>query len=211
MISDGWPAEDATVLRYGLRRLLLGLPVGVALLAAGAPGCRLATRTDGFGPEWIPVAVTMLLGLGGVILLISRWRARRWVTAFDATGFRWMRCKEVALIRWDAPAGVGVHEAGRLRTLELRPKGETDRDDPRLWLFVRDGEPLRPDLPRLRYSVSIWPSGGRHAVSAGCLRWAPDLWSGGERVAPGSGGNPDVKGHRRRTRGTGRRPVTPAR
>ncbi|MFF4540584.1 hypothetical protein [Streptomyces aureus] len=42
MISDGWPAEDATVVRYGLRKLLFSIPVVLVLFAFGASGCALA-------------------------------------------------------------------------------------------------------------------------------------------------------------------------
>ncbi|MFF4540585.1 hypothetical protein [Streptomyces aureus] len=162
---------------------------------------------EDIGLAWILVVVLTAMGPVGVILLVSRWRAR---VTMDPAGVHVSWRGRSTTVAWDSPAGVGVHDQGRLRTLELCPKSEIDRDDPLLWLFVRDIEPLRPELPRLRHSVSVRPSDGRNAVAAGCLRWAPDLWFGGQRVAPGFSGNPDIKGHLRRTREAGGRAVTPA-
>ncbi|MGW3629543.1 hypothetical protein ACWD7F_05155 [Streptomyces sp. NPDC005122] len=93
MIPGEWPGEDATVLRYGLRRLLLSPPIVVVFLAGGGTGVRFAFREDGIGAGWIPLAMLMAMGLGGLGLLVSRWRARGWVTAFDSTGFWWMRAR----------------------------------------------------------------------------------------------------------------------
>ncbi|MFJ5267466.1 hypothetical protein [Streptomyces sp. NPDC088358] len=203
MISGEWPAEDATVLRYGLRRLLLSLPVMVVFLAAGGTGLWFAFRDDGIGAGCTPLAILLAMGLGGLIQLVFRWRARHWVTAFDSTGFWWMRGKETALIRWDSLAGVGIYEAPLLRTLELCPKAEIDRDDPLLWAWVRDHDPLRPGLPRPRHRVPIRPAAARHAVAAGCRQWAPRLWFGGERMPLGYDGESDRKGHRSRGGGAG--------
>ncbi|MFD9459630.1 hypothetical protein [Streptomyces sp. NPDC060027] len=162
MIAGKCPAEDATVLRYGLRRLLFGLPLGTANLGVGGMGCWIAADSGGIGLAWILAGPLMAVGLGGVFLLVSRWRARHWITAFDATGFWWMRGKEVALIRWDSLTGAGIYWARSpkdfIRTVELCPRDEIDRDDPLLWRFVRDTDPLRPDLPRLRYRVDVGES-----------------------------------------------------
>ncbi|MEU0039946.1 hypothetical protein [Streptomyces sp. NPDC006333] len=210
MISGEWPAEDATVLRYGLRRLLLSLPVVVVFLAGGGTGLWLAFRDDGIGAGCIPLTLLMAMGLGGLIHLVSRWRGRQWVTAFDSTGFWWMRGKETALIRWDSLAGVGIHWA-RTRnhavfTVELCPRDEVDRDDPLLWKFVRDTEPLRPGLPRIRYRIDVGDS--HKAYEKAFVRWAPELWFGREEQPMSYRGWPDETGHRERTAG---RTDTPAR
>ncbi|MFG2419566.1 hypothetical protein ACGFWD_11005 [Streptomyces sp. NPDC048448] len=201
MISGEWPAEDATVLRYGLRRLLLSLPIVVVCLGGGWTGLWFAFRDDGIGAGWIPLAMLMAMGVGGLILFVLRWRARRWVTAFDSTGFWWMRGKEAALIRWDSLAGTGMYWARTSHravfTVELCPHGEMDRDDPLLWKFVRDTEPLRPGLPRLRYRIDVGDS--HKAYEKAFVRWAPELWFGRKEQPMSYPGQPDETGHRERT------------
>ncbi|MFD1272581.1 hypothetical protein ACFQ51_14260 [Streptomyces kaempferi] len=201
MISGEWLAEDATVLRYGLRRLLLSLPIVVVCLGGGWTGLWFAFRDDGIGAGWIPLAMLMAMGVGGLILFVTRWRARRWVTAFDSTGFWWMRGKEAALIRWDSLAGAGMYWARTSNravfTVELCPHGEMDRDDPLLWKFVRDTEPLRPGLPRLRYRIDVGDS--HKAYEKAFVRWAPELWFGRKEQPMSYPGQPDETGHRERT------------
>ncbi|SER82777.1 hypothetical protein SAMN05421870_104442 [Streptomyces qinglanensis] len=97
---------------------------------------------------------------------------------------------------WTSPMGRG----GMIHSLELCPEGAIDRDDPLLWRLVRDEEPLRPGLPRLRYRVPL-TSGSRHEVVAAVRRFAPRLWFGESERAPGHIGRPDTEGHRRRTGG----------
>ncbi|MHB9851055.1 hypothetical protein [Streptomyces sp. Tue6028] len=201
MISGGWPDGDATVLRYGLRRLLMSLPIGLLLTAGGVTGVWIGVEHDGNGAGWIPLGMLMAMGVAGVILLVSRWRARHWITAFDATGFWWMRGKETALIRWDSLAGAGIHWArGSKRvvfTVELCPKDEIDRDDPLLWKFVRDTEPLRPGLPRLRYRIDVGDS--HKAYEKAFQQWAPGLWFGRREQPMSYLGGPDHAGHQERT------------
>lgn len=200
MIAGGWPDEDATVLRYGMRRLLWALPVVAVLVAAGVTGVWLAVRDDGIGAGWIPLGMMLVLGVGGVVLFVSRWRARRWITAFDSTGFWWMRGKEIALIRWDSLAGVGIYWARGSKTVvftfELCPKDEIDRDDPLLWKFVRDTDPLRPGLPRLRYRIDV--SNSHKAYEKALRQWAPELWFGRREQPLSYVGAPDHTGHQER-------------
>jgi hypothetical protein len=140
------------------------------------------------------------LGIIGVTLLVSAWRARRWITAFDSTGFWWMRGKEIALIRWDSLAGAGIYWARGSKsvvfTVELCPKGEIDRDDPLLWTFVRDTDPIRPDLPRLRYRIDV--RGSDKLYEKALRQWAPDLWFGREEQPYSYLGQQDRQGHRDR-------------
>jgi hypothetical protein len=147
---------------------------------------------------WALVAMTR--GIGHI------WNQR---VTMDAAGVHVSRRGRSATVPWESLAGVGINGASAFHTLELCPNDEIDRDDPMVWIFVRDGEPSRPELPRLRHRVSIRPDSARHAVAAGCRRWAPGLWSGGERMPGGYAGAPDVKGHRRRTREAARPAVTP--
>jgi hypothetical protein len=216
MIMDRRPDEDATVVRYGVRRLLWALPLVVGYVAVGALGvalARLAVQDNPPGLFWIPIALCLAVGTGGVGLFVSRWRARRWTIALDSTGFWWMRGGETALIRWDSLAGAGVYWARGSKslvfTLELCPQGEIDRDDPLLWKFVRDTDPIRPGLPRLRYRVDV---GYSHKAYEKALRqWAPELWFGREEKPLSYLGSPDDAGHRERTAGQLRRQAAPRR
>ncbi|MEU1194802.1 hypothetical protein ABZ446_01075 [Streptomyces sp. NPDC005813] len=211
MISGGWPDGDATVLRYGLRRLLMSLPIVLLLIAGGVMGVWIAVEHDGIGAGWIPLGMLAAMGVAGVILLVSRWRARHWITAFDSTGFWWMRGKEMALIRWDSLAGAGIHWARGSKTVvftvELCPKDEIDRDDPLLWKFVRDTEPLGPGLPRLRYRIDVGDS--HKAYEKAFRQWAPGLWFGRREQPMSYLGGPDHEGHRERTGAAGRGPREP--
>ncbi|MFI6657540.1 hypothetical protein ACIBL8_18710 [Streptomyces sp. NPDC050523] len=202
MILDGWPAQDATFVRYGLRRLLYRLPFDVVATSFGLAAIWLVVRGGLSVIGWMVVALMLGVGVVGVVQIAFRWRARRWVTAFDATGFWWMRGKEVAVIRWDSLAGVGIYWARgrntRIHSVELCPSHEIDRDDPLLWQFVRDTDPLRPGLPRLRYRIDV---GDSHAAYEKALRqWAPPgLWFGRKEQPLSYAGSPDQTGHRERT------------
>ncbi|MGW3154086.1 hypothetical protein [Streptomyces sp. NPDC001089] len=217
MISHGRPASDATVLRYGVRRLLHGLVYDVVATAFGVAGIRLAVGGDLGVAGWACVVLLLGCGVLGVVRFVRRWRSRRWVTAFDATGFWWVRGEKSAVIRWDSLAGVGIYWARHrntvVRTVELCPLHEVDRDDPLLWRFVRDTDPLRPGLPRLRYRIAVDES--HQAYEKALRRWAPDgLWFGRREQPASYGGAPAHEAHRARSAGrtgsvTGR-PAEPA-
>ncbi|MDT0568935.1 hypothetical protein RM704_15900 [Streptomyces sp. DSM 3412] len=199
MISGAEPAVDATVVRYGLRRFLWSLLFVPVTLVSGGLGVAEAVYgrdSDGLFAIWGPV-VFILMALVFAVPVVSAWRRRRWVTAFDATGFWWMRGKEIALIRWDSLAGVGVYWTHQVFTVELCPRDEIDRDDPLLWQFVRDTEPLRPGLPRLRYRIRL-PHSPKPYEKA-LRQWAPELWFGVVAQPPSYAGRPDRAGHRERT------------
>ncbi|MER5380065.1 hypothetical protein ABT040_07250 [Streptomyces sp. NPDC002688] len=196
MILGRWPDDDATVLRYGMRRLLWALPFVVLFVAIGALGLWVAVPPEGTASGWMLAP----MGVIGVTLFVFRWRARRWTTAFDSNGFWWMRGGEIALIRWESLAGAGIHWARGSKsvvfTLELCPKDEIDRDDPLLWKFVRDADPVRPGLPRLRYRIDVTDS---HKAHEKALRqWAPELWLGRKEQPWSYLGRPDREGHRDR-------------
>ncbi|MDX2523770.1 hypothetical protein ACSCB1_22565 [Streptomyces europaeiscabiei] len=198
MISGGAPAADAAILRYGLRRFLSLLPLGLITLTAGGFGVMgvvSGLRRDGIlGTGWVGVLL-MLVAVAFAVPVVSSWRTRRWVMAFDATGFWWIRGKEIALIPWDSLAGVGIYYA-RHSTIELCPRDEIDRDDPLLWGFVRDTEPLRPGLPRLRYRIGIPHSPNPYEKAL--RQWAPELWFGLVAQPLSYAGQPDREGHRER-------------
>ncbi|MGJ5828069.1 hypothetical protein [Streptomyces ossamyceticus] len=199
MISGGAPAADATIVRHGLRRFLWMLLFAPVTLVSGGLGVNeLMYGGGGSFTRWIAMAF-LLMALLFAIPVVSGWRARRWVTAFDATGFWWIRGKKIALIRWDSLAGVGIYYTHQTFTVELCPRDEIDRDDPLLWQFVRDTEPLRPGLPRVRYRIRL-PHSFKPYEKA-LRRWAPELWFGLVAQPLSYMGRPDVAGHRERTAG----------
>ncbi|MFE7171804.1 hypothetical protein [Streptomyces sp. NPDC057616] len=208
MISDSRPAPDATLLRYGLRRLLYALPFDLMAMGFGVAGIWLVVRVGHLPVRgWLCVGLMVGMGLLGVLQFVLRWRGRRWVTVFDATGLWWIRGDQAAVIRWDSLAGVGIYWARGGRTgkfsVELCPGQEIDRDDPLLWRFVRDADPLRPGLPRLRYRIDVGDS--HQAYEKALRRWAPPgLWFGRKEQPVSYAGAPDHAGHRERTaEGTG--------
>lgn len=127
-------------------------------------------------------------------------RNRHWANALDSTGFWWIRGRETALVRWDSLAGVGIYWARSGRrlvcTVELCPREEIDRDDPLLWPYVRDADPLRPGLPEVRYRIDVRDL--HEAYEEALRQWAPDLWFGREEQPASYAGDPDRAGHRRR-------------
>ncbi|MBD9729213.1 hypothetical protein PV755_39570 [Streptomyces caniscabiei] len=197
MIPEGVPAADATIVRYGLRRFLWSLLFVPVTLVSGGVGVAQAVygRGDGLFAVWGPV-VFILMALLFAVPVVSSWRTRRWAMAFDATGFWWVRGKEMALIRWDSLAGVGICWAHPVFCVELCPRDAIDRDDPLLGQFVRDTEPLRPGLPRLRYSIRL-PHAYKPYEQA-LHRWAPELWFGVVAQPPAYAGRPDRAGLRGR-------------
>lgn len=201
MISGGTPAADATIVRHGLRRFLWTLLfVPVTLVSGGLGVYEVVYGRDGSFASWGAV-LFVLMALLFAIPVVSTWRTRRWVTAFDATGFWWIRGKAIALIRWDSLAGVGIYYTHQTFTVELCPRGEIDRDDPLLWRFVRDTEPLRPGLPRLRYRIHL-PHSFKPYEKA-LRQWAPALWFGRVAQPLSYAGQPDRAGHQERTAGRG--------
>ncbi|MFI6464349.1 hypothetical protein [Streptomyces sp. NPDC050538] len=177
MISDRWPAPDATFIRYGLRRFLWVLSA-VLIIVVVSVGGLVNVLVTGKAGGWFLVPLGLFAWL-----LRKPWRQRHKVTALDASGFWLLSGKQAALIPWDSLAGVGIYWGRANKTiyysLELCPLGETDGDDPLLGPLVREAEPLRPGLPRHRYRLDISDSFPVHEKAL--LRWVPaELWFGRE-------------------------------
>lgn len=197
------PAPDAAVVRTGRRALLTALPGCVLLTACGGAAVTglarwLLGETRPSAGGLVGVALLLALGALGVVSTLALWRNRHRAIAVDTVGL-WLDHSGVPgrrLIPWTSLAAVGVYHS-RVRTrqysLELCPDGPMDERDPVLWPLIREEEPPRAGLPRLRYRVPV-PHGARReligAVRACC---PPHLWFGEEERRPGHLGRPDVR------------------
>ncbi|MEV6104863.1 hypothetical protein AB0M28_09125 [Streptomyces sp. NPDC051940] len=202
--------SGAVVVRYGRRRVLVALPGVVVLVGVGVLGVWAVFARQwhaGSVGAWVATGVLVLLGGVGVLVFWLTWRERGFHAVVDGTGITWRNGALAAVTSWDSLAGAGIHWARRdftnavskKYTLELCPAGDIDRDDALLWQFVRDEEPLRPGLPRLRYRVPLL-GGPRGGLATAVQRFAPHLWFGQVEREWGYGGVPDAKGHRERAR-----------
>ncbi|MQY10955.1 hypothetical protein SRB5_10690 [Streptomyces sp. RB5] len=120
--------------------------------------------------------------------LVSAWRRRRNLDAFDAVGIWRVRGGETLVFAWDSLMGVALYwsqgdEAPDTRTLELCPVPQDGPAGDLMASLLRDGAPLRPGLPRPRYRIEVF--GDPDAYEKACLRWAPGLWCGRHRQSRG--------------------------
>lgn len=198
-------AQVRGAIRYG--SLLLVIAVGLALYTL-----LLAGGLTGREPNpWIlpGLVIPCLIGIPGVNLIQRARRKQRTFVAVDGTGL-WLHNREGrGLIRWDTLAALVVQRstgdngtlASTTRSLDLCPKGIVDRDEPVLWVLVRDEEPFRPGGPRLRYRM-FGPAGSMMDPLIDAVRQhAPDsLWAGEFEREPGYESGPDHEGHRARMR-----------
>ncbi|WP_433391372.1 hypothetical protein [Micromonospora sp. KLBMP9576] len=208
------PAPNATVIPTGRRRARIGLALALLLVLAGVGGLVAAVAVIGGSHQprsavagLVGAGVLAALGVPGGLLLVVFWRQRRTRILIDHAGVWFDTGDRRNVIPWRTLAGVGLfsshgHKA-RFHSLELYPTGPVDRDDPVLWTLVREGEPFRPGLPRLRHRLRVEPADVPVAVGA-VRHHAPRLWLG-ESWREGSHiGRPDRAGHRERTRARGR-------
>ncbi|MDO0911328.1 hypothetical protein QQM39_10835 [Streptomyces sp. DT2A-34] len=214
--SLGGPAPTATVIHYGRRTAREGFVLGGIFMAMGAFFVALAVViTAGLnGNEPQPVGLIALLfatiGYSGFKIFRSALSHYHLAVSIDDTGM-WLRTRtRQSVIRWDTLAGVAVYwsetdkRGGRRYSIELCPSGPIDRDDPVLWILVRDEEPIRPGLPRLRYSFVTNGSSARYRepLVEAIRQHVPHLWLGEMQREPGHCGVPNYEGHRERTTDT---------
>ncbi|MET9516254.1 hypothetical protein [Streptomyces sp. NPDC002994] len=189
------------------------VPVGAGCTVVGAfvvlGGVAVMAGLTGKAPNPGGVAgvvIGLLIGFLGVVFLSAGWKSRHTFLCVDHTGLWVSNPGGQKVIPWDSLAGVGLNWCGtgsrpaKHYSVELYPNAPVDRDDPVLWAMVRDEEPLRPDLPRLRYRL-VANSGFREPLVAAIQQYVPQLWLGEAERERGYLGLPDVKGHRERTRG----------
>ncbi|NBE53514.1 hypothetical protein [Streptomyces boluensis] len=157
------------------------------------PACSfVAVALIMYGSSWgndagvsIAFAGLGVMVCGGVAYVVEDFRraARSTHMRVDATGV-WLRNKSgMAVIPWHSLAAVGLHWAKKrglpTYTLELCPAVAVDPGDHVLGPWVRDDEPFRPGLPRLRYRIALdKPTRSRVKIHAAVQRYAPHLWSG---------------------------------
>ncbi|OEU96923.1 hypothetical protein [Streptomyces oceani] len=196
------PAPDASVVPLGRNRVLLTLPAVVLLLAPGGAGLFGAWAAATGQPSvpsndvgtWAGIVFLLALGVLGAAVLLAVWRVRHQRLVADDTGLWLLDGRRHGLVPWASLAGAGLYWS-RMRwikayTLELCPSVPVRTDDPVLWSFVRDAEPLRPGLPDTRYRVPV-PPGTREAVERLVRpRVAPSVWFGEVEQAVGYGGRP---------------------
>ncbi|MEU6147560.1 hypothetical protein ABZ848_45335 [Streptomyces sp. NPDC047081] len=210
------PAPTATVVPTGRRAFARALPRAIVLTAIAAivlaGGIAVTAGLTGDEPSLKGIGgivMGLLIGFIGVTSLIATWSARHSSVSVDHTGLWVSNGKAQSVIPWQGLAAVGLYWSdvgkgrGRVKvySVELCPNSAIQRDDPVLWPLVRDEEPLRPGLPRLRYRLPV-PASSRDHVVAAIRQQVPQLWFGESEREARYMGVPDRKGHRQRTGGS---------
>ena len=210
------PSPTATVVPTGRRSSRRMVPLGIVLTAISALVLFGGTAmTVGLGdgppnPKRIGgIAMGLFLGFIGVANLVTAWSGRHSSVSVDDQGLWVSNGRAQNVIPWQSLARVGLSwsEAGRggvkVYSIELCPNAPIDWDDPVLGPLVRDEEPMRPTLPRLRYRLPV-PASSRVPLAAAIQRQVPQLWLGETEREAGYMGVPDRKGRRERTSGLSR-------
>lgn len=196
-VTDG-PADDAVVVALGgPTRVALGcFGLTTLFLAVVALGALSYAVLGTPGPVAAPGSLHVVAGvLGGLFLLIVLGLAavavravrHRQGLAFDADAV-WCR-PERALVRvpWAEIGAVRVvppvvikgirTSAPRTPAVELCPVDEAAvRRYPELADSVTAGEPVRPELPALRFAFRLSSSADGQTVASATARFAPDKW-----------------------------------
>jgi hypothetical protein len=195
--EDG-PAQDAVVVEpgrptrsalgcFGLTTVFLAIVALAALSYAilGTPGPR-----DAPGALRVIAAVLGALFVSMVIALVAvavRVVRHRQGVAFDSDAVWWrterdlvrLPWAEIALIRTVPPPRGGARTSTpRTPRVEICPVDEaTIRRHPALADSVTSGEPVRPDLPALRFAFRLSSGADEPAVVDAVRRFAPDRWA----------------------------------
>lgn len=192
-VTDG-PADDAVVVALGgPTRTALGCfgltTLFLAAIALGAVG--YAVFADAPRSLHIVAGVVgglfllIVLGLTGTVVRALR-RGRG--VAFDADGV-WCRPEravvrlpwpEIAVVRVVPPEVIKGIRTSTPRTpaVELSPVDETVvRRHTDLADSVTSGEPVRPQVPSLRYTFRLATAEDALAVAAAISRFAPEKWA----------------------------------
>jgi hypothetical protein len=192
-VADG-PATDAVIVELGgLTRIALGCFGGTTLFLAVVALAALGYAVFDHPAASALRAVAAVLGalfalmVVGLTFVVVRALRHRQGLAFDAEAV-WCRPEralvrlpwsELALVRVVPPAfAKGVRtSAPRTPTVELCPVDEAVvLRYPALAESVTSGEPVRPDLPALRFAFPLSSSADEPTVAAAVARFAPDKW-----------------------------------
>jgi hypothetical protein len=191
-LPDG-PAPDAVVIELGRpTRAALGCfgvtTLFLAALAAAALSYAVAEHPAG-APRVVAAVLGTLFLLMVVALVIVAVRVvrQRHGVAFDADALWWRTERGVAKVPWPEIGAVRVvapvvvrgmrSSAPRTPRVEVCPVDEaTVRQQPALADSVTAGEPIRADLPVLRFTFRLPTAAHESVVAAAVARFAPDVW-----------------------------------
>ncbi|MBT2492717.1 hypothetical protein J7E96_30250 [Streptomyces sp. ISL-96] len=201
------PAATAIVIRVATQPARRSMQVGGIIAALSAAlaitvvgiCARSAVDSAEAWPSVLGGAISLTLPAIGVRAGIRTFRAgldwRRLFVAADETGLWVSNGTGLKAIRWNTLAATALHwskaenPTGKDYSIELCPTVAVDPEDPVLAGFVRDDEPFRPGLPRLRYRFNgNYPY--REALVKAIRHHAPHLWAGEHEREPGYIGRP---------------------
>ncbi len=116
----------------------------------------------------VTTEILIMVGVGalGVLMLVVAWRQRHQKIAADHTGLWVHNGRAQQVIQWESVAGIGVYYTAQAISLEVVPRGPANDRDPVLRALIRDDEPLAPELPRVRYRITLPQVGWRTLVEA---------------------------------------------
>lgn len=197
---DG-PAPDALVVELGRpTRVALGcfglttLFLAVVALAALSYSIFRVPGPGAAPPSLRPVAAVLgglflVIVVGLVAVAVKAVRARQGL-ALDAAGVWWRADQTVVRLPWSDIAAVRLVTPQRVRgqrsstprtpAVELCPvDGATIQRYPALTDRVTGGEPIRPGLPRLRFTFRLPSVADGTTVSEAIARLAPVQWAAG--------------------------------
>jgi hypothetical protein len=197
-VTDG-PAEDAVVVALGRpTRAALGcFGLTTLFLAAVALAALSYAVFDEPGPTDAPAALRVVAAVLGALFLLMvvglatiavRALRHRQGVAFDADAVWWrgeravvrLPWAEIAVVRVVAPVIVkGMRtSAPRTPSVEVCPLVEsTVLGHPELADQVTSGEPVRPDLPGLRFTFRLSSADDEPVVADAVARFAADRWT----------------------------------
>jgi hypothetical protein len=193
-VADG-PAQDAVVIELGgLTRIALGcFGLTTLFLAVVALAALSYAVFDHSAPPALRAVAAVLgalfaLMVAGLAVVAIRALRHQQGLAFDADAV-WCRPEralvrlpwsELAVVRVVPPAfAKGVRtSAPKTPTIELCPVDEAVvLRYPALAESVTSGQPVRPDLPALRFAFPLSSAADEATVATAVARFAPDKWA----------------------------------
>jgi hypothetical protein len=160
----------------------------LAVVAAAAIGCAVVGPASfSTALRWVAAVLGVLfLALAAALVLVAVRAGRvRQGLALDAEAVWWRSDAVLVRLPWSELAAARMVEPVRIRglrtstprvpALQLAPPDEdTVRRHPDLLGAVTAGEPLRPELPTLRFTFQPSSAEDAAAIAAALTRFAPD-------------------------------------